>query len=70
MVLYMAVTCDKYEMPLYVTDSRQDIARYLGVTPETVSSMCARNKRKTPPNWSVGNIVRVRRVVIDDKEDD
>lgn len=70
MVLYMAVTYDKFEMPLYVTDSRKEIARYLGVSPDAVSCLCARNNRKPPINRTVPQRVRVRRVVIDEMEDE
>jgi len=70
MVLYMAVTCDKFELPLYVSDSRKDMAKFCGVTPEHVSVMCARNKHKPPIPGYMKPYVRLRRVVIDEKEDE
>lgn len=70
MVLYMAVTCDKFELPLYVSDKRSDMANWCGVDPRTVSVMCARNKHKPPISNGSFPYVRLRRVVIDEKEDE
>lgn len=70
MVLYMAVTCDKYELPLYVSDKRSEMAKFCGVTPENVSSMCSRNKHKPPIPGYMKPYVRLRRVVIDEMEDE
>lgn len=35
--LYMAVTSDRYELPRYITDSRKEMAEYLGVSPKSVT---------------------------------
>lgn len=37
-ILWIAVTSDKYELPLYVTDSCVDLAKWAGIAPCTVIS--------------------------------
>ncbi len=36
--LYMMVTRDKYELPLYVTESAAELAKYAGTTANSVHS--------------------------------
>lgn len=69
MILYMAVTCDKYELPVFVTESRPEMARFCGIPPDSVSSQCARNKKKLPSSITMP-CLRLRRVVIDDDEEE
>lgn len=44
--LYMAVTNDEYELPIFVCDTAQELADKLGVKPNTVYVMLGRNKQK------------------------
>lgn len=38
MPMYMAVTADKYELPLFVADTVWEMAKHFGVTENTVYS--------------------------------
>lgn len=40
--LYMAVTADKYELPIYVEDRMVSLAKKLGRKPDSVSSCLTR----------------------------
>lgn len=42
--LYMAVTPDEYELPLYVSDTAAELARHYGLKPNTVSTSISQNK--------------------------
>ena len=42
MYLYMAVTADKYELPLIVSDKIGDVAKYAGVSKNAVSTVICR----------------------------
>lgn len=42
-VLYMVVTADKYELPIYVCDSVSEVASLLKIKNESVSSRITRN---------------------------
>jgi hypothetical protein len=44
----MAVTCDRYELPLFVTESLQEMAEWMGYTKRSVIECCSRNKKKPP----------------------
>lgn len=47
MTLYLAVTADKYELPLYVADSRQEMSNWSGVSKEKITmAICNYNR-----NW-------------------
>ena len=48
MVLYMAVTPDKYELPLCVAESVAELGEMLGKTPKTVQEMVSKHTRKPP----------------------
>lgn len=41
-VLYMAVTNDKYELPVYITDSAGELAELLGVKKKTIIEVISR----------------------------
>lgn len=58
MKLYLRVTKDKYELPLAVADSAQELAVMVGTTKNVVQS-CISKKHK---GW--------KKIVIDDEEDD
>lgn len=36
--LYMAVTADKYELPIYVTEKSREMAEWAGVTQQAIRS--------------------------------
>ena len=44
MTLYMKTTTDKYELPLIVEDSPSKLAKRLGLTKGSVSTMCSKGK--------------------------
>lgn len=43
--LYMLVTHDKYELPLYVCDTIQELSAYVGLKPNHVSSAISKAKK-------------------------
>lgn len=48
-VLYMAVTNDKYELPVYITDSAGELAKLLGIKRKTIIEVISRgsdNRKK------------------------
>ena len=47
--LYMAVTADKYELPIAVADSAAELARMLGRAVDTVYGGCNRSLHRTNP---------------------
>lgn len=57
MKLYMLVTPDKYELPMYVTDSVKDLARFAGVKANSIYIMMSRYKK--------GEIKRTRFVSVE-----
>lgn len=47
MTLYLAVTADEYELPLYVADSCKEMAKWFGVDGDWISSaICRYNRRR------------------------
>jgi hypothetical protein len=44
MFLWLAVTPDKYEFPIYIEDSSSKLAEKLGITASTVIVSVSRNK--------------------------
>lgn len=59
----MAVTPDKYELPIAVADSAEELAQMLGVTPRaiyhTISRHKARARSKRPMKWTKLRIYKV-----------
>lgn len=47
--LYLWVTMDKYELPLFVADSPRELAEVCGVKPETIYGMASRYKHGKIP---------------------
>lgn len=47
MILYMAVTCDKYELPLAVADSTIQLAGMVGVRETTIRSNIVRHCKRS-----------------------
>lgn len=43
MFVYMAVTADKYELPLAIADSPKQLAKLVGTTPAKISSAIGKN---------------------------
>jgi len=43
--LYLCVTADKLELPLYVTPNREEMARFIGTSSITMSAMMSRKVR-------------------------
>lgn len=73
MTLYMAVTPDELELPLYVTDSVQSMAWWTGLQVSSVHQMCSRNRKKPPfrPAGFGGNIqskYRLRKITVEEDE--
>lgn len=62
MTLYIAVTSDCFELPLFVADTAEEMAAWAGVN--TVKSSCSRNKRQEPlpPGTKIGARYRLRRI--------
>ena len=59
MKLYMAVTPDRYELPLCVQDSPGELAEALGITINAVRSACAPGKASKSGTKRGYRIVRV-----------
>lgn len=72
MILYIAVTPDHLELPMYVADTAEEMAAWAGVKVQTVRSNCSRNKHKPPFEQDdicrVASGQRMRRVVIEEEE--
>lgn len=60
--LYMAVTPDKYQLPLAVADTVQQLARMVGVTTNSIYSAISHGEAR---NWKKRRYVRIR---IDEEE--
>lgn len=58
-VLWIAVTPDRYEIPICVCDSQKDLAERLGVTVSNISHLA---KRKRRGNRSKYYVYKVRNV--------
>ena len=43
--LYLQVTCDKYELPLVVAESQEELALICGVSRNTIASSLHRQRR-------------------------
>ena len=68
-VLYMAVTCDEYELPLFVTDDLEDLAAWAGVRIKFAKGMISRNDKKEPfkPKRQTSKH-RLRRLLIEEED--
>lgn len=62
MVVYMVVTRDKYELPLFIADTAQEIADYKGVNKQSVFQQMARKNKK-------GRCIYVRVDIGEDEEE-
>lgn len=60
MKLYLYVTDDEYELPMFVGDTQRELADYKGVGIKTIPSLLSKQRR--------GKIVsRYKEVIIDDE---
>lgn len=57
--IYLVVTNDEYELPIYVGDRVKDVARYLKLKPQTVSARFCLSRRVKRNNgkWKVVRVV-------------
>ena len=70
MKLYLAVTHDKYELPLYVADTPMEMAEWMGTTYANVLSCCSRNENSGIAKSNRPGEIRLRRVIIEEDDDD
>lgn len=70
MTLYMAVTPDHLELPLFVTDSVHAMARWAGIKVSTVYQTCARNNHRPTPSieTKLPCKYRIRRIEVEEDE--
>lgn len=70
MTLYIAVTPDCFELPLFVAETAEEMAAWAGVKVGTVKSNCSRNKRRgiLPPGMKIGAPYRMRRLDFEEDE--
>ena len=59
--LYLLVTTDKYELPLAVADSKEELAQIAGVSVGTISANLSRRKLAKRPGRSKYQVVWVPR---------
>ena len=45
MIIWMKVTNDEYELPVAIADSRSELARKLGIKPNTIATAIHRAKK-------------------------
>lgn len=65
MILYVAVTPDEYELPLYVETSASALARLLGIRKDNLFRVIQKHRRTKTAS---GEFVRIERVVCDDED--
>lgn len=71
MTLYMAVTADEYELPLYVTEDAAEMARWAGIRVESLLTAVWRSAKKPPMPHIRGSAPRrLRRITVDIEEDE
>lgn len=59
--LYLLVTEDKYELPLAVVDSKEELAQIAGVSAGNIAAILSRRKRAKCPGRSKYQVVWVPR---------
>lgn len=65
MILYMAVTADKYELPICVADSAGELAACVGRRREYVLKLITIHKQKPPKKG-----MKMIKIICEDDEDD
>lgn len=70
MILYIAVTPDHLELPMFVADTAEEMAAWAGVQVQTVKTNCSRNRDKPPfeGKRAIASDKRMRRIVIEEDE--
>ena len=70
MTLYIAVTPDCFELPLFVADTAEEMAKWAGIKVQTVRSNCSRNKHRgpLPPGFGISAPYRLRRLDFEEDE--
>jgi hypothetical protein len=71
MMLYLAVTPDELELPLYVAETEEEMAAWAGIKVKTVKEQCSRNKKKPPSNrikGGAGRNYRLRKILIEEEK--
>ena len=58
-VLWIAVTPDRYELPVCVCDSQKDLAERLGVTVSNISHLAERKRRSSRSKYYVYKVRNV-----------
>lgn len=69
MKLYIAVTPDEYELPLFVTDSVKAMAKWASISVNSVYEQCSRNKAREPYKNNGGFVNdphRLRKIIIEE----
>lgn len=72
MKLYIAVTPDELELPLFVTDDAQVMACWAGIKVKSVHEMCSKNAKRPPFKLGMGGRVRpyrIRRINVEENEE-
>lgn len=67
MVLYLACTPDKYELPVFVCDTAEEMAAYMGMSKQSIWQMVSR-KRKYDRDGKPGNGGRLHLFRVDPDE--
>ena len=70
MTLYVAVTPDHLELPMYVAETAEEMAEWAGVKVQSVKSSCSRNKRRETlkPGVTISAPYRLRRLDFEEDE--
>lgn len=72
MTLYMAVTPDHLELPLYIADSAEEMADWAGIKVSSVKQQCCRNRNREPFNRQIAGSTnkgrRFRKITIEEDE--
>lgn len=63
-MLWMAVTADKYELPLVVEDTQEKLAKKLGISKSTVATKAWKYKNNSPPKTKTGRKPKYRIVAV------
>lgn len=65
-VVYMAVTADEFEMPVYITDTLQEMSVLTGRTTRDISVLCSKSAKKVRYQSAAPGCYRYYRVIIEE----
>jgi hypothetical protein len=68
--VYMAITPDEYELPLFVTDSAVEMAAWAGISRSSLLSMLTPFQQQRKKGWYKKAKRQIIRVQIEEDEDD